>query len=349
MGKRRELVCGICSCEYTATSAKMNLCSPECRRVWNSKNDPEESPRPRTCTECGNRFSANKNGKTCSASCQDILGARLKRQAHERNRQIDNLRSREHSRKVRNGYVPPLSRPKPKQQRECVLCHSTFTSGALAQFCSDRCRGLHKSGPRLVVPCVACGSAHIKWRGSNVCSSECRKARNADTKSGTASGSAEYKREYGIQYRKANADRLKEQKRQYDLAHPDRKRDGRRRSKGYRQSAPKGEPYTQAMLVSRDGDDCYLCGRVMDFSKGTKGSPWTVSIDHVLPLSLGGVDGLENVRLAHVRCNISKHNRTLGELEDRGLLPMLGPSPLEVGIIEERNNSLHQAVVEYAS
>jgi hypothetical protein len=37
--------------------------------------------------------------------------------------------------------------------------------------------------------------------------------------------------------------------------------------------------------------------------------PWSASIDHILPLSLGGTDTASNKRAAHLRCNISAGNR----------------------------------------
>jgi 5-methylcytosine-specific restriction endonuclease McrA len=41
--------------------------------------------------------------------------------------------------------------------------------------------------------------------------------------------------------------------------------------------------------------------------------PKAVSIDHIVPLSLGGHNTKANVQLAHLGCNISKGNRGGGE------------------------------------
>jgi 5-methylcytosine-specific restriction endonuclease McrA len=47
-------------------------------------------------------------------------------------------------------------------------------------------------------------------------------------------------------------------------------------------------------LLERDGDDCWLCGHPLDGN---------MSLDHVIPRSRGGGNGLDNLRLAHVECN----------------------------------------------
>lgn len=328
MAKPTPRPCDQCGGEFLAASKLLSICSPDCRSSWNIVHPPTR--RPADCVECGLRFDANKNGKSCSGSCQEELGKRLKRESHERNKEANNARSIEHSRKVRSGYVPPNSRPKPRKTCECTICHASFSAGPVAQYCSDVCRNLSLQGPRAIYACIECGSAHISWNGADTCSRECSKSHNAKTKAAAPSGSPEYKRNYGIEYRKLNAERLKEQKRAYDIAHPERKRDSRRRSKKYRQSAPKGEPYSQEMLVQRDGTKCYLCSGEMIFELGKKGSPWVVSVDHVIPLSRGGIDCASNVKLCHARCNLRKHDRLIEELVLREVIPMPAPSPDEL-------------------
>lgn len=56
-------------------------------------------------------------------------------------------------------------------------------------------------------------------------------------------------------------------------------------------------------LLSRDGDTCSLCPRTLDRHVKDPQDPSYVTFDHVTPRSLGGLDTLPNVRLAHRRCN----------------------------------------------
>lgn len=58
-------------------------------------------------------------------------------------------------------------------------------------------------------------------------------------------------------------------------------------------------------LLLRDGPVCFYCGR----PTGT-GLPFSrLTIDHVLPLSKGGTDALDNLVLACKICNYRKADR----------------------------------------
>lgn len=59
-------------------------------------------------------------------------------------------------------------------------------------------------------------------------------------------------------------------------------------------------------LRRRDGDDCYLCGLVMDFVD--RQGDLSASIDHVIPLAADGKNALGNLKLAHRYCNLMRHN-----------------------------------------
>ena len=68
-------------------------------------------------------------------------------------------------------------------------------------------------------------------------------------------------------------------------------------------------------LIERDNNICWLCGLVCDKTDYTyKGNAFVAgnfypSIDHVKPLSKGGLHSWNNVKLAHFRCNSIKGNR----------------------------------------
>src|SRR5699024_4154233 len=68
---------------------------------------------------------------------------------------------------------------------------------------------------------------------------------------------------------------------------------------------------TREALRLRDGDECNICGEVMDFNSYTRTTrPKTsASVDHILPLSRGGGHTWENVALCCLVCNMRKGAR----------------------------------------
>jgi 5-methylcytosine-specific restriction endonuclease McrA len=64
-------------------------------------------------------------------------------------------------------------------------------------------------------------------------------------------------------------------------------------------------------ILRRDGWHCYLCDRPI--SPNFKWPhPLALSIDHVKPLSAGGMDDPMNLRPTHWHCNENKGDQLLG-------------------------------------
>lgn len=81
-----------------------------------------------------------------------------------------------------------------------------------------------------------------------------------------------------------------------------------RRKRRARLAGVKRDRYSTASIAERDGYICSLCGERVDMDLKYP-HPGSASVDHVLPLSLGGDDTLANVALACLGCNIRKSNR----------------------------------------
>jgi len=77
-----------------------------------------------------------------------------------------------------------------------------------------------------------------------------------------------------------------------------------------RKMGAKRSYYTRQQIFDRDGYDCYLCNTPIDLTaphvQGQPGWETYPHIEHVIPLALGGDDTLENVKIAHAKCNIDK-------------------------------------------
>ena len=73
---------------------------------------------------------------------------------------------------------------------------------------------------------------------------------------------------------------------------------------------------TLEKLFNRDAGICYLCGEPCDWSDRTNNITGMnyPSIEHVRPLSRGGLHAWDNVKLAHFGCNIRKSNKLLVEM-----------------------------------
>ena len=91
----------------------------------------------------------------------------------------------------------------------------------------------------------------------------------------------------------------------WHAAHPERARE-----KAQKRRALERNQFVEnvevAVLVERDRGRCGICG--LHVAK----EDW--SIDHILPLSLGGVLSYANTRLTHRRCNSGRSNRGAAQL-----------------------------------
>lgn len=67
-------------------------------------------------------------------------------------------------------------------------------------------------------------------------------------------------------------------------------------------------------IAERDGLDCYLCKQPIDMTL-PRTSKMGATIDHVIPLSRGGLDEMSNLKLAHWGCNLAKSNKLVEELD----------------------------------
>lgn len=85
-----------------------------------------------------------------------------------------------------------------------------------------------------------------------------------------------------------------------------------RRDRMHRAKAAGGELgyYSDQDVLNLYGTDCHICNEPIDLNAqrqcGKEGWERALHIDHVIPLSKGGGDTLENVRPSHGYCNIVK-------------------------------------------
>lgn len=91
--------------------------------------------------------------------------------------------------------------------------------------------------------------------------------------------------------------------------HNERKKNAKRQNRsGGRLYLDSGELITISALGDRDKWTCWLCNEFVNRALGNR-DPWMPSFDHVQPISLGGMDSWDNLKLAHLICNTKRGNR----------------------------------------
>lgn len=226
----------------------------------------------------------------------------------------------------------------------CASCCETFTgSGARSRFCSDACRfgvatcvqcgtvfharpdntgrlcsvpcgHAYRKASNAKIPtkvCNTCGEVKDKgefYRGRASCK-PCVIARNTMNPNKNANHRADHQR-HKVE---RNASRV-ERQRNEDGSRQARwnKTPAGRRSKAdasaRRRAAKMGaacEKYARLDVYERDGGICQLCEMVVDLAVLWP-DPQAFSIDHIVPLILGGHDNMGNVQTSHLACNIAK-------------------------------------------
>lgn len=83
-----------------------------------------------------------------------------------------------------------------------------------------------------------------------------------------------------------------------------------------------GRPFRRLLAqVRASSDTCWRCGHLIDMTLDHQRDPMGSTLDHVIPLSLGG-DPLDpaNARHAHRRCNSRRGNR-IGRADTQAPMP----------------------------
>lgn len=108
-------------------------------------------------------------------------------------------------------------------------------------------------------------------------------------------------------YRERNKDRIATQARAWHKAHPQSRLNGNHRRRA-RVAGVYAESVYMPELYERDKGICGLCGLDVSLNQA--------SIDHIIPISIGGPHTMENVQLAHRLCNVARKDKLLAPLPD---------------------------------
>lgn len=272
-----ELQCVYCGKNFTAKSRRAKYCSKKChdtvfRLNHGIKCNPNVEPYHKICECCGKPFSTYRQAKiTCSHECA--------------------IRHK----KTKNNPIKKI----------CPICKAEFkTFWDSQKTCgSEICKAEYKR------------QAHKK-RNNNEKAIAYQEKKRAEKKKYRLLHTE--KRECKIcgtlfycldteTIQTCSSDCSKEYKKQKNRAKTDKR---------LNKNNIIDSDITLEKLYKRDNGICYLCGRICDWSDYLMRGNIKIcggnypSKDHVIPLARGGKHQWENVRLAHLSCNIAKSDTT---------------------------------------
>lgn len=197
---------------------------------------------------------------------------------------------------------------RPPVVHTCPICSASWSTVPGASptriYCSSQCRAearrrSHRMDKRtLTCPCgVDFTSARTDAR---FCSIPCnrRAQRNSTKKLCSVEGCERPFRAKGMCnycYRKDRGEKA---------LWTDARRDAYHRRRALKAETSTGRPVLLADIRERDGNRCHLCSKAVPNKAWPH--PLSASLDHVIPLSRGGIHDPDNVKLAHLRCNVEK-------------------------------------------
>lgn len=108
-------------------------------------------------------------------------------------------------------------------------------------------------------------------------------------------------------YYQNNKQSIKERQQRYcQTESGKRSRQTRKARRRAREAGVEHEPWTREEIIKRDKGICQVCGLpVYDYDDAPK--RLKPQIDHIVPISAGGADKADNLRLTHAFCNNHKH------------------------------------------
>lgn len=177
-------------------------------------------------------------------------------------------------------------------------------------------------------PCAQCG--RMLWRGSGsrpIGTAVCRPCRRETFEHGTSKGyrggcRCEACRAWNRESMQAYARKRKAEGRPIAPSAESRAKDrAKAKAQGYtdrmrsrdaarraRKMGATVERFSNAEVFERDTWVCGICGKGTD-REASYPAPLMPTLDHIVPLSLGGAHSRENTRCAHLACNLRRGNR----------------------------------------
>lgn len=249
-----------------------------CTTVKNKKESAK--PTVRVCEYCKNEFTIRyqPNRKYCSRKCSS------------------------------------LSRGKPLYSKVCEYCGSDYTTARKEQkYCLRDCYA--KSQRTLIGTirkCIICGTEYEPIRKKQqCCSQECQKVATNEAIIKGLENEARVCGSCGVEFIPTRINQEYCKKTCREKSFYQKNQDYFLNRRYIRRANPVnrvGQEVSIDELYEKAKGLCGICGKVID--KSIKHPhPLSLSLDHILPISRGGLHTIDNVQVAHMSCNSKKGNR----------------------------------------
>lgn len=227
------------------------------------------------------------------------------------------------------GVMDELCRSSTVPNATCPTCGSgdlpKAATGPRATYCSRKCRShaqylrAKESGSRgsrrdaSPKVCAECGAAFIplKTAKQRFCTKRCS-IRHGNRKWRAGRGACAIEGCVNLAVSRGLCKRHHPEAEQWSRGKPETRQANLRRKTQQRRARTKGDSAAELIdrgeIGNRDGWRCGICRRAINRDLPYP-NPRSASLDHIVPLSLGGKHAKENVQIAHLGCNVAKSNR----------------------------------------
>lgn len=299
----------------------------------------------KTCEICGSKYyTGNGKAKYCSDECKKEATKRRQKKWREEHPDYHKEYHKEHSEVVEKFKEshPNYDRDRWRKIRgseehtkKCVICGKMFSTwNPNKKTCSDECKDKNKKlragiRDKRRSRKRSYEENHIRWIKRRYGSEEAHQEYLAEL---------EEKKQESMKLTKERKEAEKKAKKEanhrfgtcavcgntFETYNPRQKTCSKVCSKKYSNARKNGripqeqmvdKDITLEALYRRDSGVCYLCGEKCDWNDRDL---FTVrdkypTIDHIIPVSRGGLHSWDNVRLAHFKCNLDKSDEIIPE------------------------------------
>ena len=206
---------------------------------------------------------------------------------------------------TRAGYIQHYKR-KEEYCEPCIRANRVYQRS----FREKRAVSIeNRVSPTLRPQCgTARGSDFHYYHGEHPCE-ECKTAYNQRSKD-YYEGHPEKAHLRNSKWRIENPEKFKESSKKWRDSNPEKIASKNRHQRAVKAKAI-SERYTSSQVLALYGIACHICNEDVDLNapksaRGGEGWELGLQLDHVVPLSKGGSDVIENIRPSHAKCNLVK-------------------------------------------